>query len=258
MKIKQLHLNRYGPPLASGLDVNMDDFTLVWGNNEDGKTLAIEAMLKLFYGSGASSRIFHHIDRVDEQPEGYVVLEDEEGQQHKISGDETLEDLLDVSPRECRNIFVIRDGDLSMSEQGEFFASVTDRLTGLRTSEITELREQIIDQARLKPGGTGYSNRQEDDKLEDRVEEAEDLLEEIDELEDEVAEQELDELEKRRVRLKEELQRTNDEIRAQEDAEKRERYEKARRALDGLEEALEKVRELSDYTQEKWQQWRDS
>ncbi len=258
MKIQQLHLNRYGPPLASGLDVNMDDFTLVWGNNEDGKTLAIEALLKLFYGSGASSSIFNHIDRVDEQPEGYVVLEGREGEEHKISGDETLEDLLDVSPRECRNVFVIRDGDLSMSEQGEFFTSVTDRLTGLRTSEIEELREQIIDQARLKPSGTGYSNRQEDDKLQNRVEDARELVEEIEELEDEVEEEALDELEERRVRLKEELQRIEEDIESQEAAEKRERYERARRALDELQDARGKISELSDFTREKWQQWRDS
>jgi len=258
MKIQQLHLDRYGPPLASGLDVNMDDFTLVWGNNEDGKTLAIEALLKLFYGSGASSRVFSHIDRVDERPEGYVVLEDEDGEEHKISGDETLEDLLGISPRECRNIFVIRDGDLSMSEQGEFFTSVTDRLTGLRTSEIEELREQIIDQARLKPGGTGYSNRQEDDKLENRVDDARELVTEIKELEAAVEDQELDELEKRRVRLKEKLQRIEDEIDAQEAAERRERYEKARRALDGLQDARQKMQKLSHYTREKWQQWRDN
>ena len=261
MKIRELNLNRYGSPLPSGMDLKMDDFTLVWGHNEDGKTLTIEALMKLFYGS-AAGRAFDHIDRVAEQPEGYVVLEDEDGGEHKLSGGDGLEELLQVSPTECRNIFVIRDGDLSIAHGDEgddaFLVRVTDRLTGLRTGEIQDIRDVVIDLAKLKPRGEGYSNRQSDDKLKERVEGAEDLLEDVERLQKEAAQKGLDSLEERRVELKEELECVEERMEAQEDARERERYEKARGALQELKDARRKLDELSAFTAEDRRQWRDS
>ena len=68
MRIKELFIKRYGP--LQGISYMLaHPFTLLAGNTEEGKTLTIDALVKLLLGRNV--RDFGHlIDRVEESPEG--------------------------------------------------------------------------------------------------------------------------------------------------------------------------------------------
>ena len=253
MKIKEFSIMRYGPLPNTGR-ISLHNFNLFWGKNEDGKTLTIDALVKLLLGRNV--RDFERIDRVEENPEGYVSIEDDKGKEIKLPERGNLTKIADLTPSECRNIFVIRNSDLSIARESEFYTNVTDRLTGLRTEEISKIKGILREMGKITP--TGMFRDIKDEKLKTRVEEAKKLIEKIESLSSEVKEKGFDELEEESVRLEEEIKRIKQEIKNFEDARKREKYEEGKKALDNLKKALEKLKDLNIYNEEDEQLWRDS
>jgi len=145
MRLKQVNIERYGPLnqlyLRFGKGVQP-----VFGENETGKTLSIDALLKILTGKGSGWD--SSLDRVEETPEGFSVLEDD-GNEVKLEKGETLADHLTVDAREFRNIFVIRDADLSIPEEDVFYERVQDRITGLRSTDIRRIIEKLMELGRL-------------------------------------------------------------------------------------------------------------
>lgn len=244
---------RYGPLPNTGR-ISLHNFNLFWGKNEDGKTLTIDALVKLLLGRNV--RDFERIDRVEENPEGYVIIEDDKGKEIKLPERGNLTKIADLTSSECRNIFVIRNSDLSIARESEFYTNVTDRLTGLRTEEISKIKGILREMGKITP--TGMFRDIKDEKLKTRVEEAKKLIEKIESLSSEVKEKGFDELEEESVRLEEEIKRIKQEIKNFEDARKREKYEEGKKALDNLKKALEKLKDLNIYNEEDEQLWRDS
>ncbi|UCC96181.1 MAG: hypothetical protein JSW40_05410, partial [Candidatus Omnitrophota bacterium] len=77
MKLKEFSIMRYGPLPSTGRG-SLRNFNLFWGKNEDGKTLTIDALVKLLLGRNIKD-FDRSIDRVEEEPEGYVIIEDDKG-----------------------------------------------------------------------------------------------------------------------------------------------------------------------------------
>ena len=96
MKIKEFLIRRYGPLPDSGRII-LRDFNLFWGKNENGKTLTIDALVKLLLGHNI--RNFEHIDRVEENPEGYVIIEYEKGKEIKLPEKGNLTKVADLTPQ---------------------------------------------------------------------------------------------------------------------------------------------------------------
>lgn len=148
MRLKEIFIRRYGPisslhlPLAAGLQP-------IYGSNESGKTLIIDALLKKLIGLGVG--LDPILDRVEETLEGYIILE-EEGQEIKLGANETLATYLAIEPDELRNIFVVRDADLRIEGEDVFYKRVTDKITGLRLEDIRKIKEQLRDTAKLTDG----------------------------------------------------------------------------------------------------------
>ena len=167
MKIKEFLTIRYGP-LKNKAPFQLSDFNLFWGKNEDGKTLTIDALVKLLLGRNV--RDFEHIDRVEENPEGYVIIENDEGKEIKLPEKGDLAKVANLAPSECRNIFIIRNSDLSIgqntAQESEFYTNVTDRLTGLRTEEICSIGKELQQLGKLtRPdSNASLSNREEFEK----------------------------------------------------------------------------------------------
>uniref|UniRef100_A0A7C4NVJ1 YhaN AAA domain-containing protein n=1 Tax=Thermodesulfobacterium geofontis TaxID=1295609 RepID=A0A7C4NVJ1_9BACT len=82
MKIKEFLINRYGP-LKIKEPILLDNFNLIWGKNEEGKTLTIEALIKLLIGEDIKN--FENINRIEEKPEGYVIIKDSSGKEIKFT-----------------------------------------------------------------------------------------------------------------------------------------------------------------------------
>jgi len=243
---------RYGPLPNTGR-ISLHNFNLFWGKNEEGKTLTIDALAKLLLGQNI--RDFERIDRVEENPEGYVIIEDDRGREIKLPERGDLTKIAGLTSSECRNIFIIRNSDLSIARESEFYTNVTDRLTGLRTEEISKIKEILREMGKITP--TGIFRDIKNEKLKTRVEKAKELIENIEDLSREIKEKGFDELEEEYVRLKEEIKKIEQELKNLEDARKREKYEKGKEALDKLKESLEELKGLEIYNEEDKQLWRD-
>jgi uncharacterized protein YhaN len=256
MKIKEFFIRRYGP-ISHKNKISLTNFNLIWGKNEEGKTLTIDALVKLLLGRNIQD--FEHIDRVDENPEGYVIIEDDKGKEIKLPEKGDLTKFLDLTPSECCNIFIVRNSNLSIArdvaQESEFYTNVTDRLTGLRTGEIYKIKEFLREVGKITP--TGAFRDIKDEKLKTSIEDAKNLIEEIESLGKEIKEKKFDELEEKSAKQREKIEGIEQGIKSLEDARKREKYEKGKKALDKLEGALERYKQLEIYNEDDEQLWRE-
>jgi chromosome segregation ATPase len=148
MRLKEVFIRRYGP--ISGLHLRLaSGLQPIYGLNESGKTLVIDALVKRLIGLEVGSDPL--LDRVEETPEGYIVLEDK-GQEMKLGENETLATYLAIEPDELRNVFVVRDADLRIASEDIFYNRVTDKITGLRLEDIRKIKEQLRDSGKLTEG----------------------------------------------------------------------------------------------------------
>ena len=252
MKVKEFSIMRYGPVQNTGR-ILLGDFNLFWGQNEDGKTLIVDALVKLLLGRGAKD--FRNIDRVEEKPEGYLVLEDDRGKESKVPDRGDLTKMTGITSSQCCNIFVVRNSDLSISREAEFYTDVTDRLTGLRTEDISKIKKALRDIGKITPGNAFRDSG--DEKLKTRVEEARGLLEKVRNLAVRVREEGFDELERESLSLRERVKEIERQLQDLEDARRRERYETGKDALEKLTEGIEQLKRLEVYNERDEQLWRD-
>ncbi len=252
MRIKELFIKRYGP-LRDRSYVLTGRFNLLVGKNEEGKTLTIDALVKLLLGRHVKD--FERIQRVEESPEGYLIVEDNEGREVKLPEKGMLTKLAHLTPAECRNLFVIRNSDLSISPEDEFYTNITDRLVGVRTDEISKIKDILREIARITPGGSFRDTR--DEKLKTRLEDAGDLIGRIEAIAREVQAEHYDELEEESAACRDERDRIAQEIEILEEARKREKYERGIEALTKLKEALAELENLQAFTFDKAEHWRD-
>lgn len=256
MKIKEFSITHYGPLPDTG-KILLGKFNLFFGKNEDGKTLTIDAFVKLLLERNMKE--FQKINRVDEKPEGYIIIEDDKGKEIKLSKKKDLTKTVGLTTSECRNIFIIRNSDLSIAQESEFYTNVTDRLTGLRTKEISSIKKKLQELGRLTraESNSEFSDKKEFEYIKSRLNDASKLLEEINILKDKIIKEKFDILEEESVKCKEEIEGVEQEVVTLENARKREKYEKGKGVLDKLKEAFEELRDLKIYSEDDKQLWRD-
>ncbi len=174
MRIKEIHIDRYGPLNQIYLPIN-PGLQAIYGDNESGKTLLVDAVIKQLTGNMVSDS---SLNRVTERPEGYIILEDQ-GNEYKVDRDNDLSSYLPLEPYEIRNIFVIRNSDLEIPEPGTFYERTYQRLTGLRTDEIRSIIDRIKNMGRLtktsleiadsKPHNKAASNLKNAQRLQKKI-----------------------------------------------------------------------------------------
>lgn len=244
---------RYGPLPNTG-KIEMGNFNLLFGKNEDGKTLTIDALVRFLLGKNVKD--FEDINRVNENPEGYAVLEEDGGNEIKLPEKGDLTNFADLTPSECRNIFIIRDSDLSISSESDFYTSITDRLIGLRTNELSKIRDNLLDLGKLTPGFTIRDKKGE--KLKTNIDRAEKLIQYIEPILGQMEEEGFENLENDYVHHLECINQIKSQIDSLEDARKREKYEKGKEALNAIRNAQDSHENLKIYDETKEQEWRDS
>jgi uncharacterized protein YhaN len=251
MRIRQLHVTRYGPMAPFSSD-SFGDFTLIHGPNEQGKTLLIDALVRMLFKKDLRKtyrRYFGNMNRVAEKPEGFVVLESK-GIDHKLENRETVKDVFpfDVLPDDFRNVFVVRDSDLSLKDADRYYSRVTEKLTGLRSSEIEHLMQQIQKRGRLRSArpDSELANNAEQGKIASKVRYARNLIDEIRDLREALLAENYDDLESELIDIRDRKARLEGEAALQRAAEESRRYRKARRALSDL-KRMEKSAEALEY-----------
>lgn len=253
MRFKEFLITRYGPLVELGRFV-LRDFNLFFGKNEEGKTLLLDSIVKFLFKK--EYKVFDKIDRVDETPEGYLIMETGRGETIKFPGKVDLEEKTGLSPREYRNIFIIRSSDLFIDKEDVFYRNVQNRLTGLRTDEIEGIKSQLLEMGRLAPKGDFRNIKEE--KLKARLLDAQKLTKRIDALKERIKEEEFEGLEKELFKMKEGIKGIEKKLNDYEDARRRETYEKSLLALNELDKNNRELKQLNCFIETNNAFWRDA
>lgn len=148
----------------------------IYGSNESGKTLIVDFLIEKL--TGKEVLIDESLQRVIEKPEGLIILE-ENNTEIKLEKEEILSNHLPINPDEIRNIFIIRDSDLKVTEEEKFYERVTDKLTGLRSKDIRNISEKILEYGRLTEKTRELSNSEKHKKVKTKLENAIELKKSI-------------------------------------------------------------------------------
>ena len=240
MRLKQVNIERYGPLnkvyLRLGKGVQP-----IFGENETGKTLCVDALLKMLTGKGSGWD--SSLDRVEETPEGFPVLEDN-GTEVKLEKGKTLADHLAIDAGEFRNIFVIRDADLNIPEEDVFYERVQDRITGLRSKDIRRIIEKLMELGRLTKEKKEISKAGAHGKPASNIAEARKLRKEIEKYVEEAREKRISELEAKIFEDESQHTTLDTKIDLQEKAEEKEKFLKLEKKLQESNAALETLGKL--------------
>lgn len=259
MRIKEFLITRYGP-LSYQNPVKLSDFNILWGKNEEGKTLTIDALVKFILGKKYKNRrkkpIFEKIDRVEEFPEGYAVVETN-NKEYKLGDKHDLLSLRrDLSDREFRNVFVIRNSDLSLHSESSFYSSMIDKLTGMRTRDIENLKALVKDISGLTPRGD-FKNDDASKKLKDRIQKARNLIEDIKNLKKIIKEREWNKIEYEKVKVEEEIDDIKKKLDDLQAALKKEKYTKGKSLLEKLKEVVYELKSFDKVDDKVLKEWNE-
>lgn len=240
MKLTDIHIDHYGP-LPRFTHTCEDDFEVFYGPNESGKTLLLEATLKLLAPDITSA--ISEVTRIDESPTGYVDVETNNEKQ-KLGDGTVLGDITDIFPRHLRNIFVVRDSDLQLKDEHAFYDSVTQQIGDLHTNEIGAIQSSLVDTGRLTSvGGRKLSSARSQDKAADVREDAAELACDIRDYVNEAQANDIAATEREFIAVKTELQQCENALAVQETAETLDRHSTLTERLDTYTEATRQLEE---------------
>ena len=251
MRIKEFSITEYGP-LSQITKLKLDGFTVVYGKNEEGKSLIVESLLKMLYQGKSEQRAFDRMKRVDRNPSGYILLE-YDGKEEKYPECGSLGDLHEISSEICRKIFVIQDSDLRIDEESNFYGQISDKLLGLSTSKIEDIKNVLQNVGQYTGSGRLKDTQGDDNHLRKRHEDAKKIADEI----QEYIESSDDQL-NNDVRLAADISRlaeSKSKIDLLQKSQKRDVFEKSQNILKKYEELLGDRKELSGYSQDERDEW---
>ena len=251
MFLKELSIRRYGPLPDSGR-VKLAPFSLFYGPNEAGKTLTIDALLKILLGPGAAKAI-PSLNRVEGLPDGYLVIENKSGADYVLPDSGVIGDLYPIAADQFARVFVIRDSDLSIPGESGFYRGITEKLTGIRSAEIRAACFNILDQGQITPKGD-YQNTAPL-KLKERLKSASALVVKIELLSNALAEEGFNSFEEELVRLDQLCHSLAEKRELLLKAASREKYHQGCKALEKLEEAQRELSLLDAYTDSEYYAW---
>jgi DNA repair protein SbcC/Rad50 len=251
MRIKKIHIIKYGP--INGLELNIGPgLQVVRGRNEAGKTLTIDAVIKMLLRG--RTRDYGDVDRVEDDPEGFILFEENGGKEYKINIKNGLSKYMDLGGADLRNIFIIRDSDLSLSDGPGYFKNITDRLTGLQTQKIELLMSLVKDYGMLKKPSSdaGLSNSKEYGKIASILSEAKSFEKESMDYIKRSASEKLDHAELERIKVSKKIKEKREKIKNAGAILDWERYKKFVRNLEQLKKNRGIYEQLKDFNQDNY------
>lgn len=259
MKIREFEIREYGPLGDTG-KITLGNFNLFFGNNENGKTLTIDALIKLLLGK--STKDFKEVDRVTDDLRGSMTLDFDDNKPYILPDDGSINNILksmpiSLSSTDFRNIFIIRNSDLSIKNEADFYTGITEKLVGLRTTDIIRIKKSLREIGYLTEN-LDFQNNEKTTRLKDRLNKAEVCLNKIKKLKLDFIQKGFDKLELNFLKKRDELKYINSNIDKYEDARNREKHEKCSALLSELEERISKLKELDSYTDDELMFWENS
>jgi hypothetical protein len=218
MKIKEFEIRDYGPLPDIGL-INLDKFNLFYGKNESGKTLILDALIKMMMGKPVVHK--DKIERVKQKPIGHIKLIDNTGGVIVLKGNEPFSKSFEIAPQEFYNIFIIRE---------------------------------LLDIGKLTASGKFRNTKGE--KFDDRMKDARKCIKNIKDLAEKINEEKLEQLEVELIQNSKEIESVKQEIENYDSARNREKYEIAFEALTTLKKAKEQLDTVIFFNDHDIQNWR--
>jgi len=250
LRINKFGVFRYGP-LGNTGDIALNNFNILWGYNEKGKTLIVDALLKMLMKD--SEFHFDDIDRVRGEPQGYVELIYKENV-YEIPKDGCITTLIDgLKENDLRNVFIIRNSDLILKNQADYFEDLTERLTGTQLDTIERVINKLREIGQITDTNKIRSVRPY--KLREKIREAKKLIEDIDYFMVDLRRKDYESLEIEKLRKERKIEGVEKRLNDLRDAQKREKYEMGTQLLGKLEEVQKEIERLESYNESDWERW---
>jgi len=202
MRIRRIEIKNFGP-LSLKHPIEPGDFTLIWGLNEKGKTLVIEALLNNLpmdiSERGFDRRVLRILDK-----EGVVVEIEDEGRTYSKPLNRFLD--LKLTKSEIYNLFFVLNSSLIYTKDEEVFRSALDRLSSTYIDILQSVKKKLLEANKLTET-LNLKNTRDEDYLADRYEKAKETLAKVESLFKEIEEKNYAELEYRAGELKRELEK---------------------------------------------------
>lgn len=250
MHITRAKVDQYGP--LRDIDYDLDSsFHLFYGKNESGKTLLVESLIKLLLAD--ENPPFDGVDRVSQTPAGFVAIETDHGDEILLPDQGYDTAFPELTPRDLRNAFVIRDFDLRVPRKqdfgnAEYFREVTDRITGAETQKIEGIRNQLQDIGHLTSNSSNARlvNRKNRSppKLKDKRDTAQKLVDRMQTYRDEARHEGVLEKARRKRQAEQELATVEQELTQLEKAEDQAQLNRGRDLLGQLKDVRQELQEL--------------
>ena len=174
MEIKKVDILKYGP--LKSVDFELEKgLNIIYGPNGSGKTLIIEAFQKLLIGKDKARKFQNAV--VDEYPVGDVVTSNED-QDFTFDGKQSIEDFTEIHCKDLDQIFIVKDGNVRISEGNEFYHDIIPRLIGLKLEDIKNVKQNLLHQGRMA-SPRNLSDRKEHNKPKSQLRNAKSLITEI-------------------------------------------------------------------------------
>jgi hypothetical protein len=238
MKIKEVFIKRYGPlrPFSVKFEKNT---SIIFGPGGSGKTLTIDAILKILLGEDAKEYVRH--GEIEETPAGYLVIE-KDGVEYTLDERKHLQDIPDlaVDPSELKNIFVIQDADLQITAEDKFYGRVINKLIGVRTEDIRRIEDELRKRGRLTPKLRFLTS------IGTKLTDARKLLADIKTYLEKAKSEGIDKLEKEKFDTKWNLKRLEESIELLETAEKKSEFTKLETVFHEAKQSMQKLKALPD------------
>ena len=248
MKIKKIHITKYGPINDLDLDIG-PGLQIISGKNEAGKTLTIDAVIKMLLQGKV--RDFEGVNRVGGDPEGFILFEDSDGSEQKVNIKNGLAKYMDLGGLDLRNIFIIRDSDLSLREESGYYKNITDKLTGLQLEKIDKVIDLIKDYGRLKnpSSSAGLSDNKDYGKIATLLSKVKAFESESREYNKSSIKKNFDDLEFDRIKIKQKILDLREKIKITDKVFEWKRYQKLVAGMDQLKKQLGAYLEFKDFNQ---------
>ena len=261
MRITEFEIDIYGPLAGTG-SIKLGDFNLFFGRNENGKTLTIDALIKFLVGKKAKD---FKADRVDGEPNGHVKIliggDSRDRTEKTLPYDGDLPGITKslpapLSSSDFRNIFIIRNSEVFLSAEADFYTKVTERLVGLRTSDLKKIKKNLLEIGKLTPG-MDFRDDEKSAKLKKRINRAAELITIIQNSKEKLLSGKYDTLEIDLYKKSNELAGINERIIQYEDARKRILFENSSLLLNNLENKISALKEMEIFREEDLEFWQD-
>lgn len=247
MRITEIHVDRYGPLSRSAVEVEPGVHVL-FGPNEAGKTLFLEATLRLLEPEITGT--MPKLGRIEEGPHGYVRVSRTDGEIHGDGSESALAGT-DVTPAHLANIFVVRESGLSLlSDEHSYYSSLTEHIGELHTTALDRVESELLERGRLTDTRRVLSSAEDSDDAARVRSRAGSLKDDVEAYVEEAEEEGLDGLEGRLVATRARQDEVRREVEALDRSEILRRHERLKDRLETYRDASEALQELEAFTRD--------